>query len=161
MLRIVKIMLILSVAMWAFLGAFGNIKDWGGTTAAVSTTTSMSTFKGGADDWRATTNPVAVLLGASFILFSKVVVGCLCLVGAWRMWTARAGDSATFARAKVLAITGCAYALFMLFTGWVVIADTWFELWRSGAFGHLALETAFCYGGMIALIGLLVGARDD
>lgn len=161
MLRIVKILLVVAVAMWALLGAFGNINDWNGTTGAVSAATSMSTFKGGSEDWRATTNPVVVVAGASFILISKIVVGILCLSGAWMMWTARASDTATFARAKTYALAGCAYAMFMLFAGWIVIAETWFELWRSDVFGAMALGAAFRYGGMIALIALLVGARDD
>lgn len=161
MLRIVKIMLIVSVATWALLGAMGNIKDWRGTTGAVSAVTSMSTFKGGAEDWRATTNPVVIFAGASFILISKIVAGLLCMSGAWRMWSARSSDAAAFAAAKTLAIAGCAYGVFMLFAGWVVIAETWYELWRSNVLGEAALGTAFRYGGMIALIGLLVGARDD
>lgn len=33
MLRITKISLILSIAMWALLGAFGNVVDWGGVIA--------------------------------------------------------------------------------------------------------------------------------
>ena len=103
--------------MWALLGAFGNITAWSGTPGAVSATPSMSTFKGGAADWRATTNPGVVFSGASFILISKIVVGLLCLAGAWKMWKARASDATIFAGAKTFALAGCAYAMFMLFWG--------------------------------------------
>jgi len=34
-LRITRILLILSVAMWGLLGAFGNIVDWGGSGGIV------------------------------------------------------------------------------------------------------------------------------
>ena len=48
MLRIIKIALVLSVALWAILGARGNIADWKGTVGAVAAVTSMATFPGGA-----------------------------------------------------------------------------------------------------------------
>ncbi|MEQ8178077.1 MAG: DUF2165 domain-containing protein [Amphiplicatus sp.] len=161
MLRIMKIVLVLSVAAWGLVGAFGNIIDWSGTTGAVAAVTSMSTFEGGADDWRATTNPALILAGALFIMLSKTVAGLLCLAGAWRMLAMRAGDATAFAKAKTLALTGCAVAVFMLFGGFIVLAESWFELWRSDAMRDAALGSAFRYGGMIAVIGVFVGMRDD
>ena len=161
MLRIIKIFLVLSVAAWGLVGAFGNIIDWSGTTGAVAAVTSMSTFEGGADDWRATTNPAVIIAGALFIMLSKTVAGLLCLAGAWRMLMARSGDAAGFAKAKTYALTGCAVAVFMLFGGFIVIAESWFELWRSDAMREGVLGSAFRYAGMIAVIALFVGMRDD
>ena len=161
MLRNLKILLILSVAIWGLLGVFGNILDWGGTTGAVSVATSMSTFDGGADDWRATSNPAIILAGALSIVLLKSFTAILCLTGAWRMWTARAADAAVFAKAKTYALAGCAVAIFMLFFGWIVIAETWFELWRSEAMREAALDAAFRYCGMIGVIALFVGMPDE
>ncbi len=161
MLRIMKIILVLSVAAWGLLGAFGNLADWSGTIRAVASVTSMSTFEGGADHWRATINPVVIFTGALFILLSKAITGVLCLMGARRMWAARNGDAADFAKAKTLALTGCAVAVFMLFVGFSVIAEGWFELWQSDDMHAPVLAPAFRYAGMIALIALFVGARDD
>lgn len=161
MLRTLKIALVVSVAMWALLGAFGNVTDWGGTTAAVGAATSMATFEGGAESWRATTNPALITAGAIFIVVFKITAGILCLAGAWRMWTARKGDATAFQAAKSLALTGCAVAIFMLFAGWIVIAETWFEMWRSDVMRDLALNSAFRYAGMIGIIALIVGPRDD
>ena len=161
MLRIMKILLILSVALWGLLGAFGNLTDWSGTIGAVSATTSMSTFEGGGDNWRATTNPAVIFAGALSIMLSKAVAGGMCLLGALRMWTARADDAAVFAKAKIFALAGCAVAVFMLFVGFSVIAEGWFELWRSDAMHAPVLAPAFRYGGMIALIALFVGAKNE
>jgi len=161
MLRIAKILLVLSVAMWGLLGGFGNAADWDGTTGAVSAVTSMSTFEGGADSWRATANPTVVVAGALFITLSKVIAGLLCLAGAWQMWAARTSETAAFAGAKILALAGCAVAVFMLFFGFIVIGEGWFELWRSAAMGETVGPTAFRYGGFIALIALFVGVRDE
>ncbi len=77
------------------------------------------------------------------------------------MWTARAGDPAAFSASKKWALTGCGVAVFMLFAGWIVIAETWFELWRSEVLRDVALDSAFRYAALIALIALFVGANDD
>lgn len=161
MLRIIKILLILSIATWALLGALGNVVDWGGTTGSVEATTSMSTFDAAPTSGRATSNPAIVLLGALFITLLKIATGALCLFGALRMWSARSADVATFARAKTFALTGCGVAMFMLFAGWIVIAETWFELWRSPSMLGPVLGSAFRYFGMIGVIALFVGAREE
>lgn len=161
MLRITKITLIATVALFLLMGAVFNVKDWTGTMGAVAATTSMTTFEGGAEDWRATSSPIVVWTGALFITLSKATAGVLCLIGAVNMWAARKGDASAFTTAKELALSGCAVAMILLFGGWIVIAETWFELWRSDAMRDAALQTAFRYGGMIALIALFVGTGND
>lgn len=161
MLRRMKILLVLSVAAWGLLGAFGNVNDWRETTGAVSVTVSMATIDGGNNDWRATTSPAIIIVGAILIPALKLIAAILCLIGAWRMWCQRAGDNATFAKAKTMALAGCSVAIFLLFAGWIVIAETWFELWRSDVMRDAALGSAFRYAGMIGVIALIVGARDD
>ena len=161
MLRVMKIGLVLSVALWAILGARGNIADWKGTTGAVAAVTSMSTFAGGAHRWEATTNPAIILAGAIFIVLFKGITALLCLAGAWRMSARLGSDAETFGRAKTLALTGCAVAVLSLFVGWTVIGEGWFEFWRSDALREAAGGGAYRYGGFIALIALMVGARDE
>ena len=77
MLRTMKIVLILSVAVFGLVGAFGNINDWAGTKGAVAATTSMATFEGGAS-WRATSNPAVILTGAVLIPLFKTIGAFLC-----------------------------------------------------------------------------------
>lgn len=161
MLRIVKVALAASVALWGTLGALGNILDWKATTTSVAAVTSMSTFADGATSWRATTNPAVVIAAAMFIVLFKMASALLCLSGSWRMWTCRRADAARFSRAKALALAGCAVAVFGLFCGWIVVGEGWFELWRSDALREPAGGSAFRYGGFIALIALMVAARDD
>ncbi len=161
MLRTTKILLVLTVSLWGFVGAFHNVIDWGGTTGAVGAATSMATFDGGAESWQATANPVVVWIGALLITLSKVVVGVMCIIGALRMWRTRGSDAVTFSAAKEFALAGCAIAMIMLFGGFIVIAESWFELWRSDAMRDPVLESAFRYGGMITLIALFVGMKDD
>jgi predicted small integral membrane protein len=156
-----KILLVLSVALWALFGLLGNLTDWDGTVGAVAAVTSMATLESGAEHWQATSNKAVILAGAVFILLGKAMAGLMCLVGTWRMWSTRGADAAAFNASKTVALTGCAVAVFMLFMGWIVIAETWFELWNSNVMRGPVLGSAFRYGGMIALIALFVSMRDD
>ena len=161
MLRIMKVVLIGTVALWGFVGLLQNVVDLSGTAGAVSAATSMTTFESDSENWQATSNPIVVWVGALFIMFSKAITGVLCSIGAIQMWGARHEDSATFTKSKELALVGCAVALTMLFGGFIVIAETWFELWRSDAMRGPVLDSAFRYAGTIALIAIFIGARDD
>lgn len=161
MLRTTKILLIVTVALWALAGAFQNIHDWDGTIGAVKAATSMATFEGGADSWQATSNPIVIWTGALFIMLSKVMAGVMCGIGALRMWQARESDMVTFATSKELALAGCAIAVIMLFGGFIVVAETWFELWRSEVMRGPVLDSSFRYGGMIMLISLFVATKND
>ena len=161
MLRTVKVLLILTVGIWGLIGAAGNLSNWHGVIEAVKMTTSMSTWQGGELDWRATSNPMVIYLGAAMIPAAKILSGILCVTGAWQMWNAKTAGGVAFERAKVLALAGCGIALLMLFAGWIVIADTWFQGWRSETLRDSALGTAFRYAGFVGLIALFVASRDD
>ena len=160
MIRIVKIGLVITVMLWGFFGALGNILSWDETLGSVAAVTSMVTFEGGAESWQATSNPLVIWLGALFIMLSKLSAGILCAVGAGRMWQSRNAGAADFIAAKRVALAGCGIAVIMLFGGFIVIAESWFELWRSEALGA-ALTAALRYASMIALIAIFVATPDD
>ena len=160
MIRIVKIGLVVTVMLWGFFGALGNVMHWDETLGAVGAVTSMASFEGGADSWQAVSIPVLMWLGALFIMLSKFSAGVLCAVGAGRMWQARNASAADFVAAKSTALAGCGIALIMLFGGFIVIAETWFELWRSESMRPV-LFAAIRYGSMISLIAIFVATPDD
>jgi predicted small integral membrane protein len=161
MLRKMKVFLIGTVALWGLVGVLQNLLDLQGTLGAVKAATSMTTFEGGGDAWQATSNSVVVWAGALFIMLSKLTAAGLCMLGGWNMWQARLADAQTFNAAKQMALVGCGVAVVMLFGGFIVIAESWFELWRSEAMRGPVLESAFRYGGMIGLIAIFVAQRDD
>ncbi|GJL92350.1 DUF2165 family protein [Hyphococcus sp.] len=161
MLRMLKILLVLSVAAWGLIGGFMNILHWPETTGSVAAVTSMATFEGGPESWRATSNPIVILLGALFITISKLTGGLLCAIGAMKMFGARNGGAAAFGHAKQTALAGCAVIIFMLFGGFIVIAEGWFDLWRSDVMRAPALGSAFRYCAIIALFALFVAGSED
>jgi len=159
--RIAKIALIIVAALWGYVGALGNILDWNQALGSVAAVTSMSTFEDGSDSWQAMTSPLLSWLGALFIVSGKLATGVMCTVGAWRMWRSRSNGAADFAQAKQLAIAGCAVGVVMLFGGFLVIAESWFELWRADGLIRFALLDAFRYGGMLMLIAIFVGQHEE
>ena len=161
MIRHVKIGLIVTVALWGLIGALGNLLDWGQALGSVEAVTSMASFAGGPESWQATTNPIVVWLGALFIVISKLTTGILCAAGAANMWQSRGGSAVDFNSAKALGLAGCGVAVIMLFGGFIVIAESWFELWRSESGIRLALPDAFRYAGMILLIAIFVVGADE
>ena len=111
MIRIVKIGLIISVVLWGFFGALGNVLHWDETLGSVAAVTSMVTIEGGAESWQTTSNSLVIWLGALFIMLSKLSAGVLCMVGAGRMWQSRKASVADFSAAKSIALAGCGIAV--------------------------------------------------
>lgn len=155
-----KTALIIMVAVWAFSSALQNAMDWQGTIAAVIATTSMTTIEGGETSWKGTSEPIVAWIGALFILLSKVLAGILCAIGAVKMWGAHKKDINAFNKAKTIALTGCIVAIVMLFGGFIIVAEGWFELWRSETLRTPVIESAFRYGCMISLVALIVATSD-
>jgi predicted small integral membrane protein len=160
MLMKAKTALIVIVAVWAFSSALQNVIDWKGTVGAVTATTSMATIDGGETSWKATSHPVLAWTGALFILLTKLLAGALCTTGALKMWRVHNKDIDAFSNAKSIALTGCLIAIIMLFGGFIVVAEGWFELWRSETLRAPVIESAFRYGCMISLIALIVASPD-
>lgn len=160
MIQKAKAILIITVSLWGLIGAVQNVIDWNGTIGAVGAVTSMSTIQGGKESWQATDSTIVILAGAFFIVASKLVSASLCAIGGFKMWQAQHSDLKAYKQAKELALTGCAIAIFMLFGGFIVIAESWFELWRSKTMLGPVLQSAFRYAGMITLIAIFVSSKE-
>ncbi|WP_460312373.1 DUF2165 family protein [Aliiglaciecola aliphaticivorans] len=89
-----------------------------------------------------------------------MTTGGMCTLGSIRMWKAQSANSTAYNAAKQIALTGCAVAIIMLFGGFIIIAESWFELWRSESMLAPVLGSAFRYGGMISLIAIFVALKD-
>jgi predicted small integral membrane protein len=75
------------------------------------------------------------------------------------MWQMRKADAESFNRAKVPALVGCAISMIMLFGGFIVAAEVYFELWKT-ELGRAALPQAFRYFASIALLAIFVQQPD-
>ena len=161
MYRLVKVGLMATAAWWAISSGLYNVTNWSESLSYIKAVTSMSLFEGGSDSWQATSSPIIIWAGMLFIFGGKVAAAIMCSMGTWRMWKARAADKETFVEAREIGLAGCGIAVIMLFAGFIGIAENFFDLWRSADIGGSVLGGAYRYGGVMALIGILVGATDD
>ena len=158
MLRIVKIVLIVLVAAWGLIGGIKNFADVDGGLGAVQAVMNPPE-SAGLPDWQKVSNPIAVWIGWLIIPLGKLGAAALCASGAWRMWASRKIESASFNQAKELAIAGCGVAIAMLFGGFFVVGEVYFNLWMT-PLGDIALPSAFRMIGCIGVIALFVAQKD-
>ena len=161
MLRIVKIVLAAAVAALGLLSGFFDFLGWSDTVAAVAKVTSMSSWEGGAQSWNCVNIPALNWLGAAWIAGLDLVYGALCAIGAARMWRSRNAGAIEFSAAKTLALAGCGLAAMMLFGGFIVVAETFFELWRSDVMRDAVLDSAYRYLGSVLLIALFIASKES
>jgi predicted small integral membrane protein len=160
MLRIVKIVLAATVAAFGFICGIFDLIHWRATVETVGMVTSMTGWPGGASSWQAVSSAPLSWLGAVWIIAGDLVAAVLCAASVARMWSARNGAGAEFAAGKRLALAGCGILAIMLFGGFTVLAETWFELYRSDAMRVPVLDTAYRYLGSVLLIALFIAARE-
>jgi predicted small integral membrane protein len=160
MLRIVKIALTAAVAAFGLISGIFDLVHWSQTVGAVGMVTSMTSWQGGASSWQAVNSAPLSWLGAVWIIAGDLGAAALCATGVARMWGARHASGAQFAAARIWALTGCGVLAIMLFGGFTVLAEGFFELWRSDAMRGSVLDTAFRYLGSVLLIALFIASKE-
>jgi len=160
MLRIVKIGLATSVAAFGFYSGIFDLIHWHDTVGSVTMVTSMTSWEGGATSWQAVNSPALSGLGALWIIGSDLTAGVLCTMSIGRMWARRHGSVTEFAVAKKLAVAGCGVLAIMLFGGFIVVAEGWFNLRHSVAMRGAVLEVAYRYLWSILLIALFIASAE-
>ena len=158
MLRIVKIVLVILVVVWGLIGGVKNFADVDGGLGAVQSVMNPPESVE-LPDWQKVTNSIAIWIGWLIIPLGKLGAAGFCALGAWRMWASRKLESVSFNQAKELAIAGCGVAIAMLFGGFFVVGEVYFDLWMT-PLGDVALPNAFRMIGCIGVIALLVAQRD-
>lgn len=130
--RLAKIAMCLSLAVFCLLVGFDNIADPKSNYAFVAHVMSMdTTFPGSELMYRAITSPIAWQIAFALIIAAEIVGGLLFLAGAWHLWQARLAPAADFDAAKGYAIAGALLAFLLWFFGFMVIAGEWFAMWQS------------------------------
>ena len=159
MIRQIKILLALSVALWGLLGGLGNLSNYSDGIQSVESVLSKETLPESAlPDGPTNPNRVLVTLGFSFIWALKLIGGALCLLGAIRMWKLRESDVGDFADAKRWAVTGCGVLLFMLFFGFSLVAVGPFKLYLSPLV--TAVELAALFAAQIGVVMIFLNQRE-
>jgi predicted small integral membrane protein len=130
--RIAKIVMSLALGLFCLLVAFDNVTDYTTNYLFVQHVLSMdTTFPGSELRWRAITNPVLWQLAYAAIIAGEAITGVLFLIGAYRLWGARAASAAAFNRAKGYVVAASLFAFLVWYFGFMVVAGEWFAMWES------------------------------
>lgn len=137
-LRVAKTVIVLCIALLAFLVALGNITDYYTNFYFVKHVFSMdTTFKGNGLMYRSIQNPTIHHLAYCFIILGEIIVSGLCFLGTWKMFKALSGSVTDFNKAKVWAVYGFIGGILIWFLGFEVVAGEWFGMWMSQTWNGL------------------------
>ncbi len=160
MVKLIKVFLMASIALWGFIGGLTNLMDYPGGYGAVAYVLSMTGAKDAPGLWRAIESPFLIHIGFAFIWVSKLATGLLCSISTVKLWHSRSSTSSAFNASKSYGIAGAGISMFMLFFGFVVLSGTYFELWRDANLGAVAHQFALIYLACIGIIILFVAQPD-
>lgn len=159
-MRLSKIGLTATIALWLALVAFGNITDYGSNLVFVQHVLAMdSIFPGAAIHYRAIHSPLLQHAAYVLIIATEALAAALCGLGAWRLWRARRAPAALFRRAARFAVAGLTLGLLLWLGGFMAIGGEWFGMWMSTQWNGLA--SAFRFAAVLLLALVYLGQRDD
>jgi predicted small integral membrane protein len=157
--RIVKTVMVASLALFALLVAYDNIVDYGSNEQFVRHVLSMdTTFPNNALMTRAVTAPWAWAAAYWLIIGAEGLTGLLFAAGALRMALAIRGSAARFNGAKQIAILGAGIAFLLWFTGFMVVGGEWFAMWQSETWN--GQEAAFRFTVTVLAVLVFVNQPD-
>jgi len=151
--RYAKILMVLSLAAFAFLVTFNNIIDYGSNFAFVQHVLSMdTTFPDNALMYRAITDPALWHLGYWIIIAGEGLTFLLLLIGGVVLFNARHAEARAFAAAKKWTIAGATTGFLVWFFGFMVVGGEWFLMWQSDTWN--GQDAAFKF--YMAILGVLI-----
>lgn len=157
--RLVKVAMVASCALFALLVAFGNLVDYGSNYTFVRHTLSMdTTFPGNALMGRAITSPALWTLGYWLIIAAEAATGLILVFGSLRLALAVRGPAALFNAAKPAVALGVGLGFLLWFTGFAVIGGEWFAMWQSKEWN--GVPSAFRFTVTLLLVLIFVMQPD-
>jgi predicted small integral membrane protein len=158
-LRLAKIAMTASLALFAFLVAFGNITDYGSNFAFVQHVMSMdTTFPDTTLRWRAITNPALWHAFYWLIILGEAMTCAAYAIGTANLLRHLRDDTATFGQAKRAIYVATALGFLVWFLGFMVIGGEWFAMWQSKIWN--GQEAAFRFTATILAVGIFVAQGD-
>ena len=157
--RLVKVAMVASCALFALLVAFNNLVDYGSNYSFVRHILSMdTTFPGNALMGRAITSPALWTLGYWLIIAAEAATGLILAFGSLRLALAVRGPAALFHAAKPAVALGVGLGFLLWFTGFAVIGGEWFAMWQSKEWN--GVPSAFRFTVTLLLVLIFVMQPD-
>ncbi len=152
MIRLLKAVLALCVALLCLFYAIQNVVNLQAGYAFVALMTSMDGHVAYPDTFGfAVTSPAVNWLILWIIILTEFAAGIVAGKGALNMVLARGADAATFRQAKQLGILGAGLGVIIWFGYFSVIGGAFFQMWQTEV-GNQPLRDAFQFAMMCGLV---------
>jgi predicted small integral membrane protein len=158
-IRLAKILMVASIALFATLVAFGNLTDYGVNYTFVQHVLSMDTiFPFSTIGYRAITNSTLHHAAYAIIIAAEAATALLCWIGAGMLARRVRADARTFNRAKTFGIVGLTLGFLLWQVGFMTIGGEWFGMWQSKDWN--GVPSAFRFVMVIAAVLIFVALPD-
>jgi predicted small integral membrane protein len=130
--RIVKAIMVASLALFALLVAFDNLIDYNTNYAFVRHVVSMdTTFPDNGLLYRRITSPALWQAGYALIIAGEALTGIVLVVATIALARHLRSDPVRFNHAKRFMIIGAALGFLVWFFGFMIVGGEWFSMWQS------------------------------
>ena len=131
-LRLSRISLVATVALFFSLVGLGNVVDYGSNFAFVQHVLAMdTTFQAPALMGRAITDPALHHAAYVAIIAWEIATALLLWFGVARLWAARAAPRRDYLAARGPAILGLTAGVLLYGAGFIAGGGEWFAMWQS------------------------------
>ena len=158
--RIAKIVMVASLALFAFVVAFDNITDYDTNFEFVRHVLSMDTiFPGSTLLYRRVISPALWNFGYWLIIIGEGATSLVLGIAALALLRHLRSAGARFNRAKRFVFIGAALGFLVWFFGFMVVGGEWFQMWQSQKWN--GQEAAFRFYLTILAVLIFVNQPDD
>ena len=159
-IRLAKILMVASIALFASLVTFGNLTDYNVNYTFVQHVLSMDTiFPFSTIGYRAITSGTLHHVAYALIIATEAMTALLCWVGAGLLARRIRADARSFNRAKTFSIAGLTLGFLLWQVGFMTIAGEWFGMWQSKDWN--GVPSAFRFVMVIMAVLIFVALPDD
>lgn len=149
LIRLCKIALVGTIAVFFTLVTFGNVTDYGTNWAFVQHVLAMDTiFPDSTLRWRAITDERLQTAAYAAIIVTEGIVALVLWAGV--VWMLAQLHAPGFLRARTAAVAGLTLGILLYGAGFVVIGGEWFAMWQSKEWN--GQSTAFAFIGWISVV---------
>ena len=161
MIRLIKTAIAAFIALFCLFYAFQNLMNLQAGHGFVGYMTSMADHVGYPNHFGPPiTSPAVVWIMFFMIIAGELLAGGLAAHGAFKMWSARKADAATFNASKTTAYAACGVAILVWYGIFHAFGGAYFQMWQTelgeGPFVHSAL-----FSIQHAALWLVLAIQDD
>lgn len=161
MIRILKAILIVIVALHALFYAVNNIVNLGAAHQAVAYVMSMADNNVYPDHFGPPiTTPALTWLAVWMVITGETLVAIFGLKGALDMASAIGKPASSFNASKKFAILSCCLAIFVWMGFFMTIGSAYFQMWQTEV-GDGSLKGAFMFAASSGIVLLFVNQPDN